>query len=353
MSSGGGAGRLSLDDLVALNDEIAALVRAGVPLERGLVGAGRDLKGRLGRVAEAVGRRMEAEGCSLGEALEAEATGLPELYRAAVTAGIRAGRLPSALEGLATFSRSIAELRRAVGLALIYPAIVLTLAFGLFVAFVVVLAPRIDEAFGSLGAPAGAAARLSRLGESAAIWGPVGLGLLALGVVAWVRSGRASILDDLGPIRWFPGMRGLVEQARGGMLAELLAVLIENRVPLPDALFLASRAVGDDRLRALAEHASRAARLGGAVDAPTANGVGRCLPPMLRWALLDGATRGDLPEALRLVARTYREGATARAELVRLFVPTAMLVVLGGGAVLLYGLTLFVPFSELLRGVAF
>jgi hypothetical protein len=29
-----------------------------------------------------------------------------------------------------------------------------------------------------------------------------------------------------------------------------------------------------------------------------------------------------------------------------------MLVAIGGGAVLLYGLTLFLPFSELLRGVA-
>ncbi|QDV33042.1 type II secretion system F family protein [Tautonia plasticadhaerens] len=352
MAIGGGAGRLALEDLIALNDEIAALVRAGVPLERGLVGTGRDLRGRLGKVADAVGRRMEAEGCSLGEALEAEAGGLPELYRAAVAAGIRSGRLPAALEGLSTFARSLADLRRAIGLALIYPAIVLVFAFGLFLTFVVVLAPGIDEAFASLGAPPGAAARLARLGESAAIWGPIAMGVIALGFVAWVRSGRASMIGEFGPIRWIPGMRGLVDQARGGMLAELLAILIENRVPLPDALSLASRAVGDERLRALADHAAESARLGGSPGTAPPPELGRSFPPMLRWALLGGHARGDLPESLRLAARTYRERAAARADLIRLVVPTALLVVLGGGAVLLYGLTLFVPFSQLLRGVS-
>ena len=50
------AGSITIDQLLALNEEIAALVRAGVPLERGLVVAGRDLRGRLGRIATALSR---------------------------------------------------------------------------------------------------------------------------------------------------------------------------------------------------------------------------------------------------------------------------------------------------------
>ena len=42
---------ITLDQLIALNDEIAALVRAGVPLDRGLRSLGEDLPGRLGRFA--------------------------------------------------------------------------------------------------------------------------------------------------------------------------------------------------------------------------------------------------------------------------------------------------------------
>ena len=59
---------ITLDQLVALNDEIAALVRAGVPLDRGLRSLGEDLPGRLGRFARQLSERI-ARGESLTDAL--------------------------------------------------------------------------------------------------------------------------------------------------------------------------------------------------------------------------------------------------------------------------------------------
>jgi type II secretory pathway component PulF len=74
----GGAGRISIDELAALNDEIGALVRAGVPLDRGLLGAGGELPGRLRRITSALGQRL-SRGESLPEALEAEKQAIPPL----------------------------------------------------------------------------------------------------------------------------------------------------------------------------------------------------------------------------------------------------------------------------------
>src|SRR5262249_53189976 len=45
-----GLGGASLDDLIALTDEMAALVRAGIPLEEGLTYVARDLARRPGRI---------------------------------------------------------------------------------------------------------------------------------------------------------------------------------------------------------------------------------------------------------------------------------------------------------------
>src|SRR3954469_24336539 len=133
-----GGGAIGLEDLIALNDEIAALVRAGVPLERGLLDVGGDLRGRLRAIATALGERM-SRGASLPQALEAEGERIPRVYRAVVEAGLRTGRLAVALEGLARFARGVAELRRVVGLALIYPLLVMVVAYTLFVGFVVVI----------------------------------------------------------------------------------------------------------------------------------------------------------------------------------------------------------------------
>lgn len=354
MASRGGGGACSIDDLIALNDEIVALVRAGVPIERGLIGFGRDLRGRLGRLAEGVGRRMDSEGCSLAEAVGAEAGGMPELYRAVIEAGLRSGRLTSALEGLTTFARGRAELRRAIDLALIYPAIVIVVAYGLFVAFVVLIAPGLDAGFQSLGVAPGSASLLARLGESAAIWGPMSLAVMVGAAFFWRRSGRASMLGSRGGglVSWIPGVRKLLDLARSGMYAELLALLIENEMPMPEALALSARAVGDPNLERASDRVAGAIRRGDDVRSALPKETSGAFPPMLRWLILFGSAQGSLPQSLRIAAKTYRDRATFRADMVRLFVPMALTVGLGGGAVLLYGLTLFAPFAELLNGLA-
>ena len=99
-------GSITIEQLIALNDEITALVRAGVPLERGLVVAGADIKGRLGQIAGALGNRM-SRGENLVQALDGEKKTIPPLYRAVVEAGARSGRLPVALEGLRATSAAI------------------------------------------------------------------------------------------------------------------------------------------------------------------------------------------------------------------------------------------------------
>src|SRR5689334_20098249 len=90
-----GGGRISLAHLIALNDEIAALARAGLPLESGLRAVGRDIAGGLGAAMTGLAARMD-RGASLAEALAAEGGTFPPIYRAVVEAGLRAGRLPTA-----------------------------------------------------------------------------------------------------------------------------------------------------------------------------------------------------------------------------------------------------------------
>ena len=67
---------LHVDQFIALNDEIAALVRAGVPLPHGLRELGRDVPGRLGAAAEALGHSLES-GTNLLDALADDRTAFP------------------------------------------------------------------------------------------------------------------------------------------------------------------------------------------------------------------------------------------------------------------------------------
>jgi type II secretory pathway component PulF len=342
-----GSRSIELADLIALNDEIVALVRAGVPLGRGLTGVGGDLHGRLGALAKRLGARLD-EGSTLPYALEAEGNALPSVYRSIVEAGMRAGRLPAALEGLATFARSLSDLRSTIGLSLIYPLSVLSMSYALFVGFVVFLAPRLRAAFDSLRLPHSLSARwLERVGELAPYWVPtlpiIGLMLWLL----WLRSGRASVLDArrLGfGLSWIPGMYRLIQDARASLFSDLTAVLLDNGVPLADAVQLAGRSAGtnDKRLQRLTD----SIRSGGQVDVQAA------LTVQIGWILSTGREQGGLSAALRKTADRYRQQAESRAELIRAILPAALVVVIGGAAALAFGLTLYIPFTRLLKDIA-
>ena len=234
-----------------------------------------------------------AHGMGLSQALEAEGGGLPKVYRATVDAGIRAGRLPAALEGLAGFARAYAETRAAIGLALLYPLYVLILAYGLFVFFATVVAPRFVVAVSSLQLPrVPPLAWLARLGDSAIYWAPAPPALLALLLIGWARTGGASAFRPGGMValRWVPWMGGMLANARASAFAGLLAVLVEHRVPLPEGIELAAEASGDGLLARDGRAIAEALRRGGSL-AEGLEGT-RAFPPLLRWLMLAGVRAG-------------------------------------------------------------
>lgn len=347
-------GPISIDQLLALNEEIAALVRAGVPLDRGLLDASKDVRGRLGRIAGTLGRRL-GRGESLIEALDAERNAIPPLYRAVVEAGTRAGRLPVALEAMTRYVRGYSEARNFIGLALWYPVFVLSLAYGLFVGLVYSIAPRFVSAFDSLGLDVAAPLRwLEWIGGSVRYWWPIGPILLILLVVAWVESGRTTGMPTrMGNVlRLFPWMRSLMADYEAAGFSELLALLLEHQVPYPSALVLAAESTGDARLvlgtRAVAEGVTR-----GEPPATALETVGRsAFLPMLRWTLATGQSQGSLVAGLHNLASHYRSRAKFQAEKLYVFLPMLLLIVIGATATLFYGLALFIPVSNMLRDLS-
>lgn len=344
-------GAIALEDLIALNDEIAALVRAGLPLERGLLGVGSDVPGRLGRIATGLGERLR-RGDSLPEALAAEGPKLPATYRAVVVAGLRAGRLPAALEGLATFARQFAELRRVVGLALLYPMMVLMVGYALFLGLILGVIPRLESAFGAFRIPiAEPLSGLGRLGESAAYWGPIVPALMLLVAAWWLATGRASALRPGGLLRFVPWLRAILADWRASSFAGWLALLVEHGVPLPEAIDLAAEATGDPTLWASASRLAEATRRGEPLNGAVADRDGG-LPPLLRWLMVAGQQQGALVPALKHAAETYRRRATHRAETLRTVLPRTLILVVGAGSALAYGLALYVPWTSLMTSLA-
>jgi type II secretory pathway component PulF len=346
----GNAGPISIDELGALNEEIAALARAGVPLERGLLRAGGDLSGSLKTITQALGSRL-SRGESLPKALEAEKAAIPPLYRAVVEAGARSGRLPAALEGLARYVRSYSEARAAIGVALWYPIVVLSLAYGLFLGLVIEIVPRFIAAFEVLGLGVIRPLHwLADLGELAPYWWPVGPVLLAALGFAWWRSGRAASFQTStwSLLRIFPWMRSLLSDYESAGFADLLALLLEHGVAFPQAVVLAAEATGNGAMITGARQLAAAVERGEAAGKALEGVPDRAFRPLLRWALAAGEEQGSLVVSLRNLAPMYRKRGAYQAEKLQLFLPTVLMITIGASATLLYAVSLFLPLSSML-----
>ena len=104
------------------------------------------MPGQPGKLAKMLGERMSA-GESLPQILASEPDRFPPVWRAVVEAGLKSGQLAAALELMSTTARRVAETRRLVGAALLYPLIVVAVAYGVFVFQVTRLAPVMSRAY--------------------------------------------------------------------------------------------------------------------------------------------------------------------------------------------------------------
>ncbi|HEX7447346.1 MAG TPA: type II secretion system F family protein [Pirellulales bacterium] len=345
---------LSLDELLALNDEIAALVRAGVPLESGLFDLGRDLPGRLGRLAERLSERLQ-RGETLDQAVAAERADFPRLYLAIVEAGQRSGRLAVALEGMTAAARRVAEMRQIAGAAMVYPIVVFLLAWALTVAFVTLFAPAVASSFHDFRAPAADwMSWIAGAGETVVYWGPIGPAVVLLSVGIWWRwSRRAITLDGQRAGRWLgwiPGVRDLLRSCQAATFAEVLALLVEQETPLAEALRLSASASGGPPM--IADAQSLAASIERGEPPAQCLSNARRFPPLLGWLIATGQQRGALVPALRHAAASYRQRALRRAEALQVFLPVALTLGIGGTTALAYALLLFTPWINLLKTVS-
>ncbi len=350
--------------MIALNNEIAALVRTGVPLELGLRGFSSTSRGELGELTDRFSNRLMA-GASLPEVLEEEGDRLPSVYRAVVETGVNAGRLPEALEGLTGFAQSVLELRRRICLACLYPGIVLVMAYGLFAASMVWLIPNFFETYDYLYLPFGRwTPVLQAMSESVAIWGPMlPLVLFVLIIIAATsaKSSRGSGANDsagrvtfgnnlgLSILGSMPWLRSVLANFHRANFAELLALLIEHEVPLPKALRLAAHSTGDRQVITGAERSAASIECGQTLSASLQSTSE--FPPFMRWMMSTGEQQSKLASSMRRITDIYRRRAAYQSDWFKLVLPILLVVVIGGGATLTYGLVVFVPLSELLSSL--
>lgn len=338
---------VTLDQLIALNREICALASAGLPLAEGLVRVAKDFSGPTSQLACRLAERIE-QGSDLAAAIEAEGTALPASYRALVLAGLKSGRLSSALEAYTNAAMRIAELRRVVGLASIYPLMLLGLIWTLFVFFNNKIWPSFDwlEINDKIWADS-LRARVFQPDSRwhTLFWLGVPAVLVALAWVSYRRSASATEGSAAGPtswLGWIPGLARVRRLSCQANFAELLRLFVDQQVPLNVALPLAAQGSGIHSVSAAVSQAVSQLESGQSVGVATSGF--RSLPPLVRLALLSDQGPRGLSDGLRRAGESYRERAQNWAQGMALYLPMLITAGVGGVAVGIYTFLMLQPY---------
>ena len=288
--------------LILFNQELLALLKAGIPLLQSLellVGHGKDplLRNSLDRVVE-----LLREGMSFSEALEQVGT-FPAVYRANVVAGERSGTLPDVINRWLAFQSFAQNSRRRIVEALVYPMfLVVVMIIALAVIFNVVL-PRFSEIYAGSGMemPAITSALLG-MGEFVrkTIYLQGALMVVLVVFFRWLFTAEAGkrLWEQI--ILIIPRMGTLYRMYHSSIFARTLGVLLAGGMPILQALEVIQRTTPSERMRLRLLTVTELVRAGSSLH--LALEQSRLLDPLAVEMTRVGEQSSALPDMLNHVA---------------------------------------------------
>src|SRR5882672_56464 len=150
---GFGAGRsVKMKEFLLFNQELAALIKAGLPIIASLEILTERRKNQAFKKALMDVRDKVRGGASLSEAFLEQGEMFPAIYSATLASGERSGEIANVLLRYIAYQKTILGLKRKVTTALIYPAILFVLMMVLIGILIVWVVPQFTEFYKDFGA---------------------------------------------------------------------------------------------------------------------------------------------------------------------------------------------------------
>ncbi len=339
--------RVKQADFLLFNQQLSALLRAGIPVLQSItLLKSRSASSALREVLADVEEKIKS-GVPLSEAFDSQGI-FPKIYTASILSGEKSGALDEVLLRFVDYlKRSVGLTRRLRG-ALAYPAFLLV-ASGFMVTFLTLyIVPRMSDLFKNLsqsrGLPTITVIVLAiSNGVASNIWWLAPLILIvAFGLFIWLRtdSGRLMLHKFLLKI---PVAGTLIRQMATAQLARSLSTLLSGGITVPDSWEIASQALNNLDLRRRSQLVSPMIREGrGFTESLQQAGW---IPELGIDMIGIGEGSGSLREMLDEVAAFYDAEAEVKLEQLTTLMEPLILVFMAGIVVAIL-LAIYLPIIE-------
>ncbi len=344
-------GGFSSQDSLIFNQELLALIKAGLPILRVCdLLIERAKQSGFRAVLEEVRRDIRG-GASASDALSRHPDYFPSLYIATVRAGEQAGNLPEVLQRYISHLKLMIGLRQKMTKALAYPTVLVLASVGLIVFFLAFVVPSFMEIYrdSSKSLPVPTQILISLIDTTQAYLMP---GLLVIGVlvvvfVLWVRSVSGRLAWD-GLLLWTPWIGETFAKHHAIQFARSLATILSGGTPLVDGLHIARGSLSNRFLAHRLDRATAQVRDGATLSASL--GEQQVLPRLALEMVAVGEETGSLDHMLRDVAEFYENDLDYRLNQLTSYIEIVLLVMMGlvVGTILI---VMYLPIFEMAASV--
>jgi type IV pilus assembly protein PilC len=322
--------RISTREFLVFNQELATLLKAGMPLVQSLDILRRRVTNPVFKsVVDDVHDRVRA-GNSLSEAFEAHGALFPGVYTASLMAGEKSGNLEQVIRRYVTYVKVVETVRRKTISALIYPTVLLALSLVVVGILVLRVVPQFSGYYQQFGEelPLSTRVIVAVSNYATTYFGLMLLLIVSGAVMVWLwlkRPGERQRFD--GWILRLPAIGPVARKFATSQASRTLATLLGGGIPLVNAIDVAARSIRNRYMAGELQAAAQQVREGRSLSlAMTESGA---FPDVALKMVEVGEQTGALQEMLNSLADFYDEEIETSLDRFVTLVEPILLIIMG------------------------
>jgi type IV pilus assembly protein PilC len=325
--------------------QFATMIGAGLPMVQCLeILSQQSESPELREIIDKVKQSVQS-GSTLADALSRHKKAFDDLYVSMVDAGEIGGALDQILLRLATYREKADALARKVRGALVYPAVIVTVAIGVTFVMLTYIVPVFAKMFEGLGAELPAPTQMvlatSAFLRNNILFGAILLILLLIFYRWYSKTDKGRLLIDKAKLK-APLLGSLLRKTAVSRFTRTLGTLISSGVSILDALEITARTAGNRVIHDAIRKSVVSIAEGETITHPLKEtGV---FPPMVTQMISVGEKTGGLDDMLHKIADFYDEEVDAAVAALTSIIEPVIIVVMGaviGGILIAMYLPMF------------
>jgi type IV pilus assembly protein PilC len=356
VTRGGKAGttpRVKPGDFLIFNQQLSAIIRAGIPILQAIsMLRRRAASSRLRAVLADVEDKIRS-GMALSSAFAAQGPIFPRIYTASILAGERSGALDDVLARYVAYMRRGVEIRRKIRGALAYPLFLLAASMGMVMFLTVYVVPKMSSLFEGFNRELPAVTKLvitiSHFASANFWWLVPAVFALGVGLYIWTRTPSGALAFDRFLLK-LPIVNQLIRQLAVAQMTRSLATLLAGGITLVESWEIAAESITNRDLRARSSATLPMIREGRSFT-ESLESAG-WIPPLALDMIGVGERSGSLREMLEEVADFHDRESEVRLEQLTTVLEPAILLVMGGVVVTIL-LSIYLPIIQSISNLSF